>query len=100
GRQPLGILIDHDDLAAGTGDVLGVGPADPAPSTDDDVVRHRLDVAFHAPPPNRVADVPLDQRLDQDAEGISGGADAGEDENRAEDGVDAALVADGGDRLR
>src|SRR5207244_8489803 len=41
----------------------------------------------------------LDQRLDQDAEGISGGADAGEDEHRAEDVVDAVLVADGGDRL-
>src|SRR2546423_1910128 len=76
--------IDHDQFLLGR-QVVGDGPSDAAPAAHDDVAFHAGDLLLHATPPEQIAQLPLDDRLQHHAEGVEHRPDTGQDQEDAED---------------
>ena len=77
--QPGAVAVDDHDLVSGADEVVGARHTDAAPAADDGVTGHPADRFVHPSPFQVLAQVSLDQRLEQDAERVQRGPDAGQD---------------------
>ncbi len=85
-----GIGIDHHHRHAGLLELFDDDLSKAPEAAHDHVTFQRPNRAIHAPPPERLAQAPLDQVLGDVHRGVEGGSDADEDEA---DRVDAARRA-------
>ena len=75
-RDPLRGGVNHHHLGLVGLEVAGDRSAHPTPPTEDHVIVQRRDLLFHSAPPKVAAEIALDKELNQDAEGVGGGAHA------------------------
>ena len=99
GGDPVQVPVDDHDLLAGVAQVAGDLAADPAPTADHHVARHRADVPVHPAPPDQFPHVPVDEQFQCHREGVERRAHTQQDEHDGEH-LDARRRSGAGSRSR
>ena len=107
GARTLRVVLDEHDVLSRALQMGGDRATDPSPPADDDVILHVDDPPLRATVFDAVGQAALDERLEEHAKGVEGGARAHEDDDEGRDlpgrGGLAVLAepdrGDGGDRL-